>query len=274
MSRILSFLVAYSLLSVGMSPVNAAAITEIPDLSSANFGWMKTSGNYLPPASGPGPVVSDSAHPYRNIYSPRIADISNHILQPWVAEALRKSNAEQLAGKAEPGLHARCLPGGVPAFLLFGGNVNPIYIVQSNKEVLLINQADTQVRHVYLNVPHSPNVRPSWYGESVGYYENGNTLVVDTIGLSDRATVDNYETPHTDKLHVVERYTLADGGKTLQVSFTVEDPGAFTAPWSARMTFRRATRAEPLTEQPCSENNIDNVTGELYSIPIAARADF
>src|SRR5579872_764223 len=202
------FVVAFSVLSVAMLIGVAAAEPEIPDFSSTDFGWMKTSANYLAPASGPGPVGSDTAHPYRNIYSPRIADVSNPILQPWVAEALRKNNAAQLAGTAEPGLHARCLPGGVPAFFLFGGNVNPIYIAQSKGEVLLINQADTQVRHVYIDVPHSTNVRSSWYGESVGHYENGNTLVVDTVGLSERATVDNYETPHTDRMHVIERYTL------------------------------------------------------------------
>lgn len=263
-------------LIVGLWPpaLVAAGQAATPDMSSAEFGWMKNSGNYLPPVSGPGPVVSDKSHPYVNIYSPRIADSSNPILKAWVAEALQKRNQEQLAGKGELGLHARCLPGGVPAFLLFGGNINPIYIAQSDHEVLLINQADTQVRHIYLNVPHSANVKPSWYGESVGHYENGDTLVIDTVGLTDRATVDNYETPHTTQMHVVERYTLADGGKLLQVSFTVDDPGAFTMPWSAQMTLRRAQRAEPLTEQPCSENNVDNVTGELYPIPTAAKADF
>jgi len=66
---------------------------------------------------------------------------------------------------------------------------------------------------------------PSWYGESVGRYENGDTLVVDTIGLSTKTFVDNYRTPHTDKLHVIERFKMIDGGKTLEDLITVEDPG-------------------------------------------------
>jgi hypothetical protein len=53
-----------------------------------------------------------------------------------------------------------------------------------------------------LGVPHTVDPKPSWYGKSVGHYENGDTLVVDTIGLSDRTYVDNYRTPHTTKLHV------------------------------------------------------------------------
>ena len=88
------------------------------------------------------------------------------------------------------------------------------------------------MRHVYLNVPHSKkNPKPLGFGESVGYYEGGDTLVVDTVGLNDKTFVDGYRTPHTTQLHVVERFKITDGGKTLDVSFTVEDPGTFYKPW-------------------------------------------
>ena len=84
------------------------------------------------------------------------------------------------------------------------------------------SQADNhQQRHIYLNVPHSKTVKPSWSGESVGYYE-GDTLVVDTIGITTRTFVDDYQTPHTDKLHVVERYRLVDGGKGMEVRLHIE----------------------------------------------------
>ena len=69
----------------------------------------------------------------------------------------------------------------------------------------MTSQFDHQYRHIYLNVPHSADIKPSWFGESVGHYE-GDTLVVDTIGLNDRTFIDDYLTPHTDKLHVVERF--------------------------------------------------------------------
>jgi hypothetical protein len=88
---------------------------------------------------------------------------------------------------------------------------------------------DHQVRRVYLNVPHSANLKPSWFGESVGHYED-DSLVVDTVGLSRRTFVDNYLTPHTDQLHVVERFHVINDGKTLEVNVHVEDPGAFTTP--------------------------------------------
>ena len=73
-----------------------------------------------------------------------------------------------------------------------------------------------QVRHIYLNVPHSANPKPSWYGESVGHYEGGDTLVIDTIGQTDRTFADNYRTPHSEKLHVTERFHLTNDGKNLQ----------------------------------------------------------
>ena len=72
----------------------------------------------------------------------------------------------------------------------------------------MIWQRDHMVRRIYLTDKHSEHVTPSWFGESIGHYENGDTLVVDTIGLSTKNSyIDNFRTPHTEKLHVVERFT-------------------------------------------------------------------
>jgi hypothetical protein len=117
---------------------------------------------------------------------------------------------------------------GVPAFMGFAV-VEPIYFVRTPKEVTMIFEGDAQVRRVHLNVPHSANPKPSWYGESVGHYE-GDTLVVDTIGMNAKSYVDNFRTPHTEKLHVVERYRLIDDGQTLQVTIRIEDPDTFYEP--------------------------------------------
>ena len=87
-------------------------------------------------------------------------------------------------------------------------------------------QRDAQVRRVYLDVPHSRNPGLSVYVESVGHYENGDTLVVDTIGLVDSVPIDRFRTPHTKQLHVVEGYRLNHDGKNIEISFTAEDPGA------------------------------------------------
>ena len=116
-------------------------------------------------------------------------------------------------------------------------------------------------------------MRPSWYGESVGHYEGGDTLVVDTIGQSTKSFVDNYRTPHTDKLHVVERYKLIDGGKMLEILVSVDDPGTFTTPWSAMHRFQRR-QVGNLDEHICQENNPNYFNYDPVPKPFAEKPDF
>ena len=139
------------------------------------------------------------------------------------------------------------------------------------------------MRRIYMNAPHSAHVTPSWFGESVGRYE-GDTLVVDTIGLDPRTFVDNFRTPHTEKLHVVERFRIIDGGKTLEAQIHVEDPGAFTMPWDAVERYHRIhgpgdpvdprVSKDALEEAVCAENNGDILDQGLDPIPTAQTADF
>jgi hypothetical protein len=264
------------------APTAAAQNGGVPNLSPPGFGWLEIGDDLLPPPSGPGPVMSDPAHPYHSNISGlpptfRVADLSNPILQPWVVERLQKTNALVLSGKVPFQAHERCWPTGVPGFEVFS-LIRPIYFLQTPKEVVIINEGDFQVRHVYLNVPHSKNPKLSWYGESVGHYENGDTLVVDTIGMNDKSFVDNYLTPHTTQLHVVERFKVTEGGKTLQVGITVDDPGAFKMSWSAGQIYRLQKRGNgDWDEDICAENN--DIYGNYFNyqmapMPQANPADF
>jgi hypothetical protein len=265
------------------SLIPAAAADTTPNFSpDSSIAWVAFSQDFAAPPSGAGPVVGDPAHrPKPGQPAFRVADLSNPILQPWTREALRKANERALSGKAAYTPKERCWPNGVPAFDTYP--VHPIYFLQTPKEVLMIWDEDMQVRHVYMNVPHSRNVSPSWFGESVGWYE-GDTLVVDTIGLNTRTLVDNFRTPHTDKLHVVERFHIVDGGKTLQVDIHVEDPGAFTMPWDAVQHYHRihgsGDPVDPrvskgaLEENICAENNGDFFGEGLDPIPTALKSDF
>ena len=118
-----------------------------------------------------------------------------------------------------------------------------------------------------MDVPHSENPKPDWYGESVGHYE-GDTLVIDTIGQNTKTFVDSYRTSHTKKLHVVEHWKLINDGKTLEMSFTADDPDAFYEPWSGIRRYRRVQ--QELQENVCAENNIVFD----YHIPFAEKPDF
>jgi hypothetical protein len=116
--------------------------------------------------------------------------------------------------------------------------------------------------------PPTADPQPSWYGESVGHYE-GDALVIDTIGLNDKTFVDPYRTPHTDKLHVIERWAMANGGEGMEVTFTVEDPDAFYEPWSGMRRYRRVQ--QDIAEEACAENNQALFN---YHIPSAKAPDF
>jgi hypothetical protein len=269
---------------IGLAGLSASAPaaegTNIPNFAPDPMtAWVPdrpTGDDFLPPQSGPGPVVSVKDHPYvpngrgqQSTY--RVADLSNPILKPWAVEQMKKANDEVLAGKVPYITRERCWPAGVPGFTVYT-RVQPIYFLQSPRLVVILNELNAQSRNIYMDVSHSARVTPSWYGESVGRYE-GDELVVDTIGLNNRTFVDNYRTPHTDQIHVVERFKMIDGGKTLQAAVKVDDPGAFNMPWSAIQRWRRVDRE--LTEQICAENNYDPFSHySAYPMPQADRPDF
>ena len=265
---------------VGTMPIASTVAQQKPappDFSSNLAGWVGLGGGgpgYEPaPGRLPAPVVSDPAHPFvpngaGNQPSFRIADLSNPNLMPWVKERMKTDIDEILAGKKSAfTAQSSCMPAGVPFFMGYGGP-DPIVFLQTPKEVWMIWQEDNQVRRVYMDRPHSKNLKPSWYGESVGHYE-GDTLVIDTIGMNDKTVVDIYRTPHTEKLHVVERWRIIDDGKGMEAIFTVEDPGAFYQPWTGMRRYRRIQQEG--TEKICAENNTNLFD---YHMPTAAKPDF
>jgi hypothetical protein len=277
-----------------------------PSLADFSGIWAHlTWPDFEPPLSGPGPVTNRSRrNGVSDIYQ-LVGDYTNPILKPHAAEIVKRHGEISLRGVPFPTPSNQCWPGGVP-FVFW--NIGMQLIQQPDKTVFLYSN-DHEVRHVRMNQPHPANLKPSWYGDSVGHYE-GDTLVIDTIGVkADRpfAMVDMYGTPYTEKLHVVERYRLLDyqatieaerrgqrelfripvaadpgfardlefRGKGLQLQFTVEDEGVFTIPWSASITYRRPT--SPVGQWPeyvCAENPHGYYPGEHATIPTAEKPDF
>jgi hypothetical protein len=288
-------------LSLAAAPP-AAAQTSIPDLSGL---WNHASLNGLElPRSGPGPVTNRSrlsTGPQAGVSNGAqlVGDYTNPVLQPWAAEMLRKFGELSLAGKGYPTPRNQCWPEQVPFVLANYG----MQILQQPDKVTILYPYDHQYRQVRLNEPHPAQVTPSWYGHSVGHYE-GDDLVVDTVGIKvgPFSMIDWFGTPFTEALHVVERYRLLDyeatreaiardakehfqfpnpdngpapdlsyKGKGLQIEVTVEDRGAFTTPWSATVTLRRA-RDERL-ELVCAENT-QWYPGMQSAVPTADKPDF
>ena len=219
------------------------------------------------PEGGPAPVHDKKTKAQMRAMGQFVthdADTTNPILQPWAAAEIQKANDAEKRGTRLPSRQEICFPSGVPNYW-----THPLLmqVVQTKDYVVFLHARDHQIRIIHLNKPHVPNPEPSWYGDSVGHFE-GDTLVVDTIGLNDKTPVDVFHTPHTTKEHVVERIRVVpgpNGSKNLEVRFTVDDPGAFTMPWTGVETYRgvggRGGAVDPvgrdnlLDEEVCAENN-------------------
>ena len=259
----------------------AADDAATASLSLRNFPiyWIQDrpeQDDFLPPESGPGPVVSEPGHPYvpngrGKQQTNRLADLNNPVLKDWVKVPMGKANDEVREGKIPFIARERCWPTGVPGWLVFA-HAAGMWVVQTEKEILFVQELDQQTRHIYMNVPHSAHPKPSWYGESVGHFE-GDELVVDTIGMNDKSFVDNYRTPHTDQIHVVERFKMVDGGKALQVTATVDDPGAYNMAWSAVQRWKRGPERQVL-EQVCAENSEEFYNYSVVPMPQTKTPDF
>src|SRR5437667_4882783 len=157
----------------------------IPELASTTFAWLAVGADWLDaPAGLRGPIQNDPDHPFHgNLAGPgqvtlRIGNYKDPVLKPWAAAQMLASNEEVLNGKRGLPFSAqsRCYPGGVPGQLLFPAE--PFYFIQTPKQVWMIWQRDHMVRRIYLTDKHSNNVKPSWFGASIGHYENGAKLVV------------------------------------------------------------------------------------------------
>ena len=172
-------------------PSLAPAQTAVPDFSGSWTRKWVTASTYDGQPGGHGPGMVDPARPHRahragvadlpDLEStPWIADYSNPILKPEAREVVKRITEQESAGHPHVEHQTLCMPSGVPEILNLRDDMEMLLLPGGN-EITMIYWRDNQVRHVYLNVPHSESPPKTWYGESVGHYE-GDTLVIDTIG--------------------------------------------------------------------------------------------
>jgi hypothetical protein len=280
--------------AVGPAGSETHGAASIPDFSG--IWWHPSLPGFEPPASGPGPVTNRSRRNGVSNYDQLVGDHTNPILKPETAEIVKTFGELSLRGVTFPSPANQCWPEPVPyIYKNFA-----MQMLQQPDRITIIYEQDHEVRHVRMNQPHPPHVAPSWYGDSVAHYE-GDTLVIDTVGTrTDRpfAMIDLYGTPYTKALHVVERYRLLDyeaakeglerdakenqrppvgidrnyRGKHLQVQFTVEDPGVFTMPWTATITYGRGSDEWP--EVVCAENTHEYYNNKDSEVPKAEKPEF
>ena len=169
--------------------------------------------------------------------------------QPW-AEAVYEDRQANLQ-KHDP--ESRCLPPGIPRLM---ATPFPFQIFQLSDRVLFVFEGGAHVwRTIFTDGRgHQPDPNPSFLGDSVGHWE-GDTLVVDAIGFNEATWLDQAGHPHTEALHVIERFTRTNE-MTLRYQVTIDDPEAYTRPWTTSYTIPWVPGAE-LYEYICQENNRD-----------------
>ena len=188
----------------------------------------------------------------------------NPMLQPWARDIVRKNAESEMRFEHVYTADDSCWPSGVPQV---DNLLDEVQFLQTKDRVVILYRRDHQVRHIWLDREHSRNPAPSWYGESVGHYED-DTLVVDTIGLKAHkmSVVDPFGTPHTDRLHVVERFRpfTTPFGKGIEVIVRVEDAGAFTGPWKGMAEYRQDRTVTQFDEMVCAENDRSFAEGSTF----------
>jgi hypothetical protein len=175
---------------------------------------------------------------------PRVHEVP---FQPW-ARALyefRKDN------QFEP--HSRCKPSAGPRQLLTPYGVEFVD-ASPLKEILVIDLGGPHTyRTIYMDGrSHPEKLEPSYYGHSVGHWDR-DTLVVDSRGYNEGFWIDRSGLPHTEQLHLIERFTRTDS-KTMDYKITIEDPGAYTRPWSSGFVLGWDPEQE-IFEYICQDNN-------------------
>jgi hypothetical protein len=178
-----------------------------------------------------------------------LADFTEIPYQPWSKEKY-EFNKTPKGQVLDP--EAACLPAGVPRST---GLPYPFRLMQSPGLIAMLIEGNVHTYRLFLvNQEHPKDVNPTWMGHSVARWE-GETLVVDTIGFNDKTWLDPGGHVHTDKLHVIERFTRPTEN-ALRYEFTIDDPGAYTKPWGWSYVLEGHHNWE-LTEYVCNENNKD-----------------
>jgi len=250
---VFSSTVGYAVLARRNVAVKAGA-TERVDAKLADNANAGTPGEIFflyeraerKPPTGPAPKTRDGKPDLSGVWYPGF-DLEPEVpeMLPWAEELFKKRSA-----KVGDDPRAQCLPSGVVRTHMFD---LAKFVQTPNLLVMLVESSVPGARQVFLDGrSHPPNLQPSWLGHSVGRWE-GDTLVIDTIGLNDRGWIDGGGRPQTEQTHVIERYRRPDLGH-LEVEITIDDSSAYRRPWKVRRVLELAPHEEIL-EYICHENH-------------------
>jgi hypothetical protein len=286
-----------------------AAILSWPtfaaDTASGIMGvrWGKNAFNFEPIRSGPQPLRNLSRRPDGTANAGQlVGDYLNPILTPEAAAVVKQKGELAIAGKGFANSQDQCRPIAPP--FTFAMQLGFAMLPTKDGHITIIYDQNANVRQIRMNAEHPAKLVTSSMGDSVGHWE-GDTLVIDTVGIKvdGFTSVDRFGTPQSDAMHVVERYQLIDGALAkaavdtyekregtvggggrvagynpdtslngLQLDVTMEDPKVFTAPLTARVTYRRLITE--WVESVCADNPVEHYKDEWIGLPKADHPDF
>ena len=224
--------------TAGRGAAPAAATSKVPDLS----------GDWAPDGmrGGIGQSLSISDNGGRNRGKEPDIPYQKWALDKTLSEKPSTGGNSQFEETTDPQV-IYCEPPGVPHIYLWPIKTK---FIQTPEAVYILHELGPFYRVVWLNAKHPEDPDPQWWGHSIGHYENGDTLVVDTVGFNDKTWLDQVGHPHTEQLHLIERYKRV--GNTLELQMVIDDPGAYTKPWNAQRFFIQSTTGFLRYQQICS----------------------
>jgi hypothetical protein len=144
----------------------------------------------------------------------------------------------------------KCLPPGLPRLMLVN---EPFEIMQRDKAVYFLHELNRLPRRAYFGEALPADADPMYLGYSVARWD-GATLVIESSGFREGTLLDDSGLPHSESLHLTERYQLDKDGRTLHARFTIDDPKMFTRPWDAKADYVRRPGVE-IPEQVCADTH-------------------
>ena len=226
-----------------------------PDLGNAKGAWFPRIADDIS-GNGGGEKDARTRENQKKMVDQRV-DVP---FLPW-AQAVYKAREATLS-KEDP--ESYCLPPGIPRMM---NTPFPMQIYQLPDRILQVYEGGAHMwRVIYMDGrphPQKDELNLTYLGHSVGHWE-GDTLVVDAVGFNERTWLDAAGHPHTDQLHVIERYTRVNEN-TMHYQATIEDPGAYTKPWTAGWNVAWQKDLEPL-EYVCQELNKDVLGGHMVGL--------
>jgi hypothetical protein len=172
--------------------------------------------------------------------------------QPWAEAKFKALQSQKLDHDPDSGPDPteRCIPPGIPRTMT---QPFPWEIVQARDRVIMIFEYQSLIRQIFTDGRgHPKDLEPTYMGNAIGRFE-GDTLVIDTIGFNDKTWLDPMGLPHSEALHVVEHLRRVDHD-TLVDEYTIDDPKAYTKPWTTQRTFKLKPDWQ-IQEYVCAENN-------------------